>query len=154
MHKKMEEYWVYIYAFYAVVAHVLLGLVGTLVYNLIVPKYSWSYILHVLTSLKLYWFVAVCGGSVWVGLVVLTQMVRWLVHRRWVQCVVIMLVASYWQSILALLGWLLIGTPFVWQQLVIFPLLYGWSPAILLWLIYRHEKKLEASDPEMRQDGT
>lgn len=146
LHREATTYQIGIYAVYAVAAHMLLGLAGTLASNLLFPRYSWSYILHVLTSPKLYASVALYGGVAWVGLVVLTQMVRWFFHRRWVQNTVIMLVVCYWRPALSLLAWVLIGVPFAWQQLVVFPLVFGWSPAILLWLIYRKEKQLEREE--------
>lgn len=130
------------YALVAVVAHLLLGLVGTLVFNMVVPRYSWSYIFHVLTSPQLYVAVALYGLVAWVGLVVLMQGVRWFFRRWWTQVVVMMLVTCFWRPALSLLAWALVGTPFVWQQLVLFPLVLGWSPAILLWLIYRRERQM------------
>ena len=57
-----------------------------------------------------------------------------------------MLVVCYWRPALSLLAWVLIGVPFAWQQMVVFPLVFGWSPAILLWLIYRKEKQLEREE--------
>lgn len=130
------------YAFLAVAVHMLLGLVTSLVANVVSPRYSWSYILHVLTSPKLYFFVALYGGVAWGVLVWLTQIVRTIFHCRWVQNVVIMLLVCYWRPAVALLGWMLAGAPFDWVELVVWPLVFGWSPAILLWLIYRKEKQM------------
>lgn len=132
-----------IYAAYAVFAHLMLGflvLSGLRCWNLSKP---WEFVVHVLTSPKLYFFGSVYGCVAWVALIILVQVARKLFRGRWARSAFVLLIFCYWRPFISLIGCVIGTETFDLHWLWGFPLAFGWSPAILLWLLYRKEDQMK-----------
>lgn len=132
-------------AWYAVAAHLLLAFLVGVGVGCWRASDAGEFVVHVLTSPKLYVMAALYGCVAWAALVALVFAARRLFSGRWARRAFVLLVFCYWRPLLSLIACAMGTERFMWHWLWVFPLLLGWSPAILLWLLHRKETRAGAA---------
>lgn len=124
-------------AMYAVAAHLLLAFLAGAAMGCWRAEDPGAFLVHVLTSPKLYGFALVYGVAAWVALILLAYAARKLFRGGKARAAFVLIVFCYWRPIISLIGSVTGAESFDARWLLIFPLVLGWSPAIFLWLLRR-----------------